>query len=208
MWGDVCSRSIVSCFKNIAYSLGESAYICFTFDNALLPFLSQKLFALSARNYYRWRLNRVALPPAAHPRRIIKVSNITCVISLIVGAHTYISHARTQNERFSFMSRKTELNVSLSLSFPLSPFLFRAGFWLVFMREERKGLVALTHSMQLNCCIYRLCEDRRIKEIFLTTSRTLVGKMTRPKGRYIVGSLVTISEEKLPIECFDVTFAF
>lgn len=67
---------------------GEPAYICFTFDNAprLRVSLSQKLFALSARNYYRWRLNRVALPPAAHPRRIIKVSNITCVISLIVGA--------------------------------------------------------------------------------------------------------------------------
>lgn len=93
----VYSRSIVSCFKNIADSLGESAYICFTFDNALLPFLSQKLFALSARNYYRWRLNRVALPLAAHPRRIIKVSNITCVISLIVGAHTY-THVHTHTD--------------------------------------------------------------------------------------------------------------
>lgn len=135
----VCSRSIVSCFKNIADSLGESAYICFTFDNALLPFLSQKLFALSARNYYRWRLNRVALPPAAHPRRIIKVSNITCVISLIVGAIRIrtCTRTQTQNERFSFMSRKTELNIFLSISISLS---FLRRLPTRFYERGEKGL--------------------------------------------------------------------
>jgi len=55
------------------------------FVNCLRPVLTEELFALTererererkhARNYRR-RLNRVASPPAVHPRCIIKVSNI------------------------------------------------------------------------------------------------------------------------------------
>jgi hypothetical protein len=112
--------------------------------------LSQKLFALSACNYH-WRLNRVASPSAVYSRRIIKVSNIMCVISLIVGA------ARTSH----LWNWKTELNVFLRCLLKL------------FARfcEKLPGarLVTLAHLMrlvQLSRYIRKCADDRRIKKAF------------------------------------------